>query len=205
MRRRIAAGTAAIVVAVVAAVLTSGTTIACSSESPTFEQAVRGSRAIALVRVHAAVIDDAQGWRKQHTLTVIRVLKGALPPIVRPQDPAAGLCGDSIAFYSGEAASTPVGAVAIVGFGMPYFDSVINPTWSMAAEGGPGGSAAWPAFVMNLEALETSILAATGGPDQPGVVLAPPAPEGPWQIILLALAGVIGVIAVWRRRRPDAQ
>ncbi|MGH2444763.1 MAG: hypothetical protein ACRDGD_01790 [Candidatus Limnocylindria bacterium] len=94
---------------------------ACSSEQPSFAEAVNGAEAIARVRVEAVSTygEPARG----ETYRVLEVLKGDLPDVVQLDSPFTNLCHDTIGYY------VPEGTEAVVAFGVRYFHDTIHPFW----------------------------------------------------------------------------
>jgi hypothetical protein len=131
-------------------------TRACSSDQPTFGEAVRGARAIARVTVLSIVEDPSV----RETFRVERRLKGSLPNQITIAPAWATLCHDSAASYAGG-----VGRTAILAIELRYYDQIIHPVWSIDPETGVFASAGTPARVTTLADLESAILAELGMPD----------------------------------------
>lgn len=151
--------------------------VACSAEQPSFEVAIATASAIARV-----VVEEVAEYGEPpagETFRVVRVLKGQLPAEVHLDDPRSGLCGDSIGYYA------PAGSEVIVAFGVPFYDTLVNPAWKATdsrVEPVIGFGAPTPEGIATLDELERVILAAlpdtampvAGGGDAPlvgGVLL----------------------------------
>jgi hypothetical protein len=174
--------------ALVIAAATPSATSACSSESPTFIEAVRGASAIARV----SIIDRLGDPPHTETYRVERVLKGSLPAVVTVSPAWANLCHDTVAFYAGED-----GSDIIVAIGMTYYGQIINPVWVLSVHG-IDGSAGVPDGVRTLPELERAILRALAMPD---TATAEPINHVPGQGLALAvLAGLLAFIVIVRRR-----
>jgi len=139
----------AVAATVLAVAATPRPAVACSSEQPTFEQAMAGARAVAVVEVDLAangeVIDGVPPLR------ILRVLNGDPRPFLAAGNLRTGLCGDTVHYLYGD------GAVVIVAFGVPFFDQVIHPSWSRVEDGSLYGSAGTPFGVTTVEGVEAAI------------------------------------------------
>ena len=108
----------------VALLLAPGVVHACSSDHPTFAEAVDGASAIARV-----IVTDVPAYgedRDSHaeTYRVVRTLKGSLPDSAVLEEPFTSLCHDTIGGLV-----APEGSEAIVAFDVAYFGQVIHPAW----------------------------------------------------------------------------
>ena len=156
----------------------------CSSDSPTFQEAILGAEAIALVEV-VDMPDDPMNTGKQ-TLKVREVLKGSLPSTVVLNRPPTGLCGDTIGFWA-EQMRTPL---VLVAFGVPFYEATINPLWGEPISGDAVfGTAGVPAGARNLD----DVMAAARGllPDAAMDRQSPRVDLALLGAALLALAGVL--------------
>jgi hypothetical protein len=168
---------------------------ACSSDHPSFQEAVRGARAIARVTIIEGFDSVNDDPTHTETFKVERVLKGSLPGLVTVAPAWTSLCHDTVAYYGGGPGSTIILAVDL-----RYYHDVIHPMWVFDSAGQNGGSAAVPGGVTTLAGLESAILAelrmpdtSTGGAEQtPAVVPA---------IVALAI-GFIAFVAALLRLRP---
>lgn len=141
-------------VTVIALAVTPSATHACIAEQSSFAEAIAGAAAIARV-----VVEDVTEYREPpagETYRVVRVLKGQLPDHVQLDDPRTGLCADTIGYF------VPEGTEAIVAFGVPFYDTLVNPAWK--ATGHPvepviGFGATTPEGVATLDDVERLILA----------------------------------------------
>jgi hypothetical protein len=172
----------------VALLSTAGHAHACTGEQPTFAEAIAGAEAIA--RVAVADVTEYGEPPAGETFRVIRVLKGALPDEVNLDDPRTDLCGDTVGHYA------PEGTDAIVAFGVPFYDTLVNPAWILTDDplrpvSGFGTTA--PESVASLDELEQLILAAI-----PNTALAPPATNDVTLIGGVAL--LLVAVAVLHRR-----
>ena len=176
----------------VALLLAPGVVHACSSDHPTFAEAVDGASAIA-----RAIVTDVPAYgedRDSHaeTYRVVRTLKGSLPDSVVLEEPFTSLCHDTIGGLV-----APEGSEAIVAFDVAYFGQVIHPAWvAVDAPYNPsvGGSAGAPETAKTLDDLETLIEARL-----PDTAFALPSPIRPSELLGVALvAAAIGLAA--RRR-----
>lgn len=150
----------------------------CTGERPSFEEAVRGAEAIALVSVEEVSTygEPARG----ETYRVIRVLKGSLSQRVQLDDPRTSICADTVGLYA------PEGTRAIVAFGVPFYGNQLHTVWVEAADvvNPVTGSAAVPDDVFTLAELEAAIMEAL-----PDTAVAPPVLE---PIIVIGV-GLIGL------------
>lgn len=137
----------------VALLSTAGPAHACTGEQPTFAEAIAGADAIARV-----VVTDVTEYGEPpagETFRVIRVLKGVLPDEVTLEDPRTTLCGDTIGWLA------PEGSEAIVAFGVPFYETLVNPAWRATdSRTDPviGSGAPAPTGVASLDELEALIL-----------------------------------------------
>ena len=179
------------VLTLIAPLVLAGQTDACTGEQPTFAEAVVNADAIARV-----VVDDVTEYGEPpagETFRVIRVLKGELPEHVRLDDPRTSLCGDTIGTFA------PEGSEVIVAFGVPFYETLVNPAWKATdsnTEPVTGAGAPAPAGVASLDELEMLIRAslpdtavAAGTRSAPALVVG--------SLSLLAAAAVVA-----RRLRP---
>ncbi len=161
----------------------------CTGATPSFADAVASSRAIARVVVTEV---DAYLTGAAETFVVVRTLKGQLPDTYRLDDPRTGICGDSIGYYVG------LDGEAIVAFGIPWYDTVVNPAWvagDSVTEPLTGyGSWPPPEGVTTLDELEALIVASL--PDT-----ALPAPRSPLVGYVIILFGAAGFAYLGGRRR----
>ena len=134
--------------------------LGCTSDHPSFVEAVHGARAIARVVV-------VEGWDSylddpahSETYRVERVLKGSLPASVTLAPAWTSLCHDSVAYYAGSD-----GAVIVVALDVSYYDQVIHPMWAFDSDQGLSGSAGVPPGVTMLTELEAAIRSELGRPD----------------------------------------
>ena len=198
MRRRtraIAAG-AVLVLALLSA--SPSTALACTSEQPTFVEAVRGARAIARVTILEGFDSITVDPTSSETYRVERVLKGVLPERLTVAPAWTSLCRDPVSLFAG--AEPAEGTTVIVAFDLRYHDQVIHPVWAADPGGGVWGSAEVPAGVASLAALEAAILAELGPPDT-----STPGDGDAVDWPLPALVGVAGLLAfvLMRRRVVD--
>lgn len=198
--RRVATLIATTALGVVLVGLTPSAVSACTSDHPTFTEAVRGARAIARVTVVEGFDTYLDDPTHSETYRVERLLKGSLPEMVTVAPAWTSLCHDSVGYYAG-----PDGAVVIVAIDVPYYDQVIHPMWAFDASQGVSGSAGVPSGVFTLLDLEAAIHVELGMPDTatPESTGDPASPLLA-SIVVAALAGI--AVAVWttsRARGPD--
>jgi hypothetical protein len=166
---------------------------ACTGPLVTFQEAVGGAEAIAVVTVVEGSVPWFENPDHEEVFRVDRVLRGVLPPLVSLVRPKANACGDSLAGTIGED-----GATAIVAFGVRIGGDVIHPVWTEDPAGGMGGTAEAPAGVGTLAELE---LALGGGPaasTEPGTTGVPADVVAAVALVLVALAGLL--VFGWRAR-----
>jgi hypothetical protein len=119
-----------VIVVLFAAIALPSTAFGCSSDYPTFKEAITKADAVALVRV----TDPGDPLlNRPNTIHVVRLLKGSLPGTFVLDDPRTDLCGDTIAFWV-EQADSPV---VMVAFGMPFYDQTIHPLWAESPHNAP--------------------------------------------------------------------
>jgi hypothetical protein len=160
---------------------------ACSSERPTFEDAVRSATSIARVTI-------TDRWEYGDTEVgethrVVETLKGSVTETVHLEDPRGSLCGDHVADFVGEAPE------AIVAYGVPFYDQVLSIAWAESQEAVSleyglrpmTGSTELPTTITDLDELEAAIRALL-----PDTALEPPSPASTtvlgWMLFLAALA-----------------
>ena len=181
-----------VMVTLVASVLAPGVVHACSSDQPTFAEAVDGASAIARVIVADVPAYGEDRDSRAETYRVVRMLKGSLPASVVLAEPFTNLCHDTIGGLV-----APEGSEAIVAFDVAYFGQVIHPAWvAVDAPYNPsvGGSAFAPDEAKSLDDLEALIEARL-----PDTALASPSAIQPSELLGAALiAAAIGLAA--RRR-----
>jgi hypothetical protein len=112
-----------VLVTLVAMMAQPSTAFGCSSDYPTFDEAITKADAVALVRV---MNRGDPVLSRPNTIHVVQLLKGSLPETFVLDDPRTDLCGDTIAFWV-EQADSPV---VLVAFGMPFYDQTIHPLWA---------------------------------------------------------------------------
>lgn len=173
---------------------------ACSSDHPTFLEAVRGARAIARVTILEGFDIYTDDPTTSETYRVDRLLKGTLPGLVTVAPAWTSLCHDSVGYYAGDEASD--GKTVLVAIDMPYYDQTIHPMWMIDETQGVVGSAGVPAGVTTLEALEAAILAEVGVPatstDEGEATGAAPLVA----LFAVALVAIVGIVLRFLRRRP---
>ena len=189
--RRIASSitVAAAVLAVAAA---PASVAACSSEQPTFEQAMAGAQAVAWVKVDLA--PDGEVQRGISPLLVTDVIHGDPGPFIGG-DLRTGLCGDTIHYLYGD------DAMVLVAFGVPFFDQLIAPSWGRGEDGALVGTAGMPFGVRTIDDVESAVRERFTVP-QAGAS-GPVSFDGSW-VVIAALA--LGTIIGWRivlRRSPQ--
>jgi hypothetical protein len=165
----------------------------CSSDYPTFREAVVGAEAIALVEVVDTPGDPMN--QAPQTLKVIEVVKGSLPSTVVVDPPRTDLCGDTIGFWA-EQLRPPT---LLVAFNVSFYDQAINPIWGERRRGSSiFGTASVPAGATTLE--EVMAAARRLVPD---TAMHRPGDRADLALLgaaLLALAALGGRRAVTRRR-----
>jgi hypothetical protein len=162
---------------------------ACSSEEPTFDQALAGAQAVAWVEVVLAADGEVQSGVPP--LRVTDVIHGDPAPFLAA-DPRTGLCGDTIHYLYGD------GARVLVAFGVPFFDRVIAPSWGRGEDGALYGTTGLPFGVTSIEGIEAAVRARFPAPqaNESG----PVSIDGSWVVIIaFALATMIGLGIAWRR------
>ncbi len=166
---------------------------ACSSDQPTFEEAVRGARAIALV----FIVDgfDSDDPTTSETFRVERLLKGTLPEVVTLAPAWTSLCHDSVGWNAGAEESD--GRTILLAIDMRYYGQTIHPVWTTDNQG-VSGSAGVPLGITTLAELEAAILADLGVPDTATLESEPPA--APPLAVMLVAALVTFVVTVRRSR-----
>ena len=132
---------------------------ACTSEHPTFVEAVRGARAIARVTIVEGFDTNLDDPTHSETYHVDRVLKGSLPEMVTLAPAWTSLCHDSVGYYAGADGATIIVALDL------YYEQTIHPMWMVDATQSLSGSAGVPPGVTTLEGLEAAIRAELGMPD----------------------------------------
>ncbi len=161
---------------------------ACSSDQPTFDQAMAGAQAVAIVEVDLAANGEVQPGVPP--LRVVEVLTGDPAPFL-VGDPITGLCGDTIHYLFGDSARL------IVAFGVPFYDQVIHPAWGRSDDGSLFGTAGNPSGVDTIEGVEAAIrtrFSAGPGAAEPVTL------DSSWLVIAIAaLAVVVGLWLAWRR------
>ena len=167
---------------------------ACVSGQPTFEEAVRGARAIALV----IIVDgfDSGDPTTSETFRVERLLKGTLPEVVTLAPAWTSLCHDSVGWNAGAEESD--GRTILLAIDMRYSDQTIHPMWTTDDNQRVSGSAGVPRGVTTLAELEAAILADLGVPDTATLESEPPA--APPLAVMLVAALVTFVVTVRRSR-----
>lgn len=136
------------------------TVSACSSDHPTFGEAVRGARAIARVTTIEGFDPFTDDPTMSETFRVERVLKGSLPDVVTVAPAWTALCHDTVGYYVGREDAT-----IIVAFDVRYYDDTIHPMWGVDDASRIYGSAGIPPGVTTLAELEQAIVAAVGPPN----------------------------------------
>lgn len=136
---------------------------ACTSDHPSFLEAVRGARAIARVSIVEGFDTYTDDPTTSETYRVERVLKGTLPQTVTLAPAWTSLCQDSVGYYAGAQESD--GKTIVLAIDMPYYGQTIHPMWTTYDNGDVGGSAGLPPGVNTLDALEAAVLAVLGPPD----------------------------------------
>ncbi len=194
MRRLSAANWAMVGVAVSLGVLAApGRVSACTSDAPSFAEAVDGARAIARVTIVEGYDTYPGDPTRSETYHVDRVLKGSLPELVTIAPAWTSLCQDSVSYFAGAEASQ--GRTIIVAFDLTFYGQVIHPMWGYAKEGGVFGTAGLPTGVGSLTALELAILRRLDLPDTATVGMGPADPPSPLPLFaalcFLAVAGVL--------------
>lgn len=165
--------------------------VACSSEHPTFEQAMSGAQAVAWVEVELAA--DGEVLPGVPPLRIVEALAGD-PAQFLAGDPRTGLCGDTIHGLFGD------GARVIVAFGVPFFDQVIHPAWGRGDDGALFGTAGVPFGVSTIEGIEAAVR--DRFPPAQANASGPFSIDGSWLVIIAAaLATVIGLRILWRPSR----
>ena len=120
---------------------------ACSSDYPSFREAVLGAEAIALVEVVDTPNDPVN--RGPQVVQVRQVLKGSLPSTVVLERPPTDLCSDTIGFWAEQLLRPPT---LLVAFGLSFYDATINPIWGERVRGSSiFGTASVPAGATTLE------------------------------------------------------
>jgi hypothetical protein len=186
--RRIVAALAVLAVALVAMAAPRDAS-ACTSEQPTFEQAMGGAQAVAWVEVVLAADGEVQPGIPP--LRVTEVIHGDPAPFLAA-DPRTGLCGDTIHYLYGD------GARVLVAFGVPFFDQVIHPTWWRDETGAVSGTGGVPFGVRTIEGLEAAVRDRFPAPEANDS--GPMSIDGSWVVIIAAaLATAIGLRILWRR------
>jgi hypothetical protein len=139
--------------ALAAAVLAPPATAACSSDQPTFQEAIGGAVAIAVVRISEPELYDEM--EPTQSFTVVTVIKGSLPETLTLPRPRTGLCGDTIGFWAKGMRRNTV----LVAFGVPFYQTTINPVWGEPRRGYPSlfGTAGTPPGVTSLEELIAAV------------------------------------------------
>jgi hypothetical protein len=170
-----------------------GAVSACSSDHPTFAEAVRGARAIARVTVVEGFDTYTDDPTLSETYRVEQVLKGSLPEVVTVAPARTSLCGDTVSYFAG--GEHAEGVAIVVAIDLPYYDQVIHPMWTEVDGQGVFGTAGVPSGVTSLAELESAVLAQVGLPDTSTDS------SQPRTAIALALLGAIGVLFVARARR----
>ena len=165
---------------------------ACTSEHPTFAEAVQGARAIARVTVVEGFEVYTADPTISETYRVERVLKGELPGLVTLAPAWTSLCHDSVGYYAQES----VGKTLVVAIDLPYYDQVIHPMWTTYDSQGVSGSAGVPSGASTLDELEAAILAELGLPD---TSTDEPPPRGAFQLGFIIAAALLAFIATMRR------
>ena len=118
----------------------------CSSDYPSFREAVLGAEAIALVEVVDTPGDPMN--QAPQTLRVLEVVKGSLPSAVVVDPPRTDLCGDTIGYWA-EQLRTPT---LLVAFNVSFYDATINPIWGERRRASSiFGTASVPAGATTLE------------------------------------------------------
>lgn len=156
---------------------TPGRVSACTSDAPSFAEAVDGTRAIARVTIVEGYDTYTGDPTSSETYHVDRVLKGSLPELVTIAPAWTSLCQDTVSYFAGAEASQ--GQTIIVAFDLTFYDQVIHPMWGYAEEGGLFGAAQLPTGVASLAALESEILRQVGMPDTATVGAGPGGPQAP--------------------------
>lgn len=164
---------------------------ACTSEHPSFEQAMAGAQAVAWVEVELAA--NGEVLPGVPPLRVTEVIHGDPAPFLAA-DPRTGLCGDTIHYLYGD------GARVLVAFGVPFFDQIISPSWWRDETGVVSGTAGVPFGVSTIEGLEAAVR--DRFPPAQANASGPFSIDGSWVVIIAAaLATVIGLRILWRPSR----
>lgn len=162
--------------------------VACTSEQPTFDQAMAGAQAVAWVDVVNAAEGGVAGGPR---LRVTEIVAGDPAPFLAA-DPRTGLCGDTIHSLFGD------GAHVLLAFGVPFFDQVIAPAWRRDETGGVSGTAGVPFGVTTIEGLEAAVRDRFPAPEANDS--GPMSIDGSWVVIIAAaLATMVGLRLVWGR------
>jgi len=169
---------------------------ACSSDQPTFEEAVRGARAIALVFIVDGFDNYSDDPTTSETFRVERLLKGTLPEVVTLAPAWTSLCHDSVGWNAGAEESD--GRTILLAIDMRYSDQTIHPMWTTDDNQRVWGSAGVPRGITTLAELEAAILADLGVPDTATLESEPPA--APALAVMLVAALVTFVVTVRRSR-----
>ena len=169
---------------------------ACISDEPTFEEAVRGARAIARVVIVDGFDNYSDDPTTSETFRVARMLKGKLPEFVTLAPAWTTLCHDSVGWNAGAEESD--GRTILLAIDMPYYGQTIHPMWTTGGSHGVWGSAGVPAGVTTLAELEAAVLAQLGLPDT-ATLDAEPAAAPPFAVIFVA--GLVTLVVTARRSR----
>ena len=165
---------------------------ACTSEHPTFAEAVQGARAIARVTVVEGFETYTADPTTSETYRVERVLKGKLPGLVTLAPAWTSLCHDSIGLYAEGAA----GKSLVVAIDLPYYDQIIHPMWTTYGTQGVSGSAGVPSGATTLDELEAAIIAEPGLPD---TSTDEPLPRGAFPLGFTIAAALLTFVVTMRR------
>ena len=171
---------------------------ACSSDHPTFEEAVRGARAIARVTIVDGFDNFLDDPTTSETYRVEKVLKGSLPGVVTVAPAWTSLCHDSVGWYAGDLESD--GRTIIVALDLRYYDQVIHPMWIADKIEGVRGSADVPVGARTLAGLEAAILAQLGVPE---TSTEEPASTDGYGVLLILVAAVGVLLAFGRLSQGD--
>lgn len=163
--------------------------LACTSEQPSFEQAVDGADFVVDARVIA--VQKIVSEPDTYVLAVDRVLRGQAGAQVVLKGARTGLCGDQLDIQR-------LGERIIIAVGVDFFDQEISPYWA-ESQGRLYGSATMPFGARSLDDIAWSI----APPLKVPAVSASEAGSGTWPLVAIAVAGLAGVLvaARWRSRR----
>ena len=179
---------AGLVLGLVAVQAGGGSVLACTSEQPSFQQAVDGADFVVDARVIA--VQKIVSEPDTYVLAVDRVLRGQAGVHVVLKGARTGLCGDQLDIQR-------LGQRIIIAVGVDFFDQEISPYWA-ESEGQVYGSASMPFGARSLDDIAWSIArlkVPAVSPSEAG--------SGAWPLVAIAVAGLAGVLvaARWRSRR----